>query len=67
MFKGLEDQLEHMATLKQERESRLADMREVLNNMWGMLDVPESDESRAFYHKMLESPARLHTHTLEKV
>lgn len=67
VFKGLNNQLDEMAALKEERDSRLTEMHEVLNNMWNMLEIPESDENRTFFEKMLQAPARLHTHTLEKV
>lgn len=67
VFKGLDNQLEEMGSLKEEREARLAEMHEVLNNMWNMLEVPPSDDNRSFFEKMLQAPARLHSHTLEKV
>jgi hypothetical protein len=67
VFKGLESQLDEMGALKEEREGRLGEMHEVLDNMWNMLEIPESDENRAFFEKMIQAPARLHSHTLEKV
>jgi hypothetical protein len=67
VFKGLESQLDEMGALKEEREARLAEMHEVLDNMWNMLEIPGSDENRAFFEKMIQAPASLHSHTLDKV
>lgn len=67
VFKGLDACLGEMAALKEEREGRLEEMHEVLNNMWNMLEIPKSNDNRAFFEKMLQAPARLHSHTLEKV
>jgi hypothetical protein len=67
VLQGLESRLEEMGALKEEREGRLAEMHDVLNDMWNMLDIPESNENRTFFQKMLQAPARLHCHTLEKV
>ena len=67
VFKGLDNVLEEMAALKDEREGQLADFSEVLNNMWRMLEIAETDENRQFYEKMMHAPARLHSHSLEKV
>lgn len=67
IFRGLELRLEELAATKDEREGRLADMHEVLQNMWRLLEITEDDDSRAFFQKMIAAPARLHAHTLEKV
>jgi hypothetical protein len=66
VFAGLDTRLEELAALRSEREGRLSEMREVLANMWRMLEIVAADENRAFFEKMLVSPARLHAHTLEK-
>lgn len=67
VFKGLDNVLDEMAALKDEREGQLGDFSEVLNNMWRMLEISETDENREFYEKMMHAPARLHSHSLEKV
>ena len=67
IFRGLEARLDELSTMKEEREARLADMHEVLQNMWRLLDISEDDDSRSFFQKMIAAPARLHAHTLEKV
>lgn len=67
IFRGLEGRLNDLTALKEQQEARLADMHEVLQNMWRLLDISEDDDSRSFFQKMIAAPARLHAHTLEKV
>lgn len=67
IFRGLESRLNDLTALKEQQEARLADMHEVLQNMWRLLDISEDDDSRSFFQKMIAAPARLHAHTLEKV
>lgn len=66
-FTGLEAKVDEMQQLKEARESRAAEMQEVLRNMWTMLEVPLDDENRVVFEKLLDAPARLHAHTLDKV
>lgn len=67
IFRNLEGRLDDLAAMKEEREARLAEMHEVLQNMWRLLDIADDDDNRSFFEKMLAAPARLHAHTLEKV
>lgn len=67
VFRSLEGRLDELVAMKEEREARLSEMHEVLQNMWRLLDVSDDDDNRSFFQKMIAAPARLHAHTLEKV
>jgi hypothetical protein len=67
VFTSLDARMEEMAAVKEEREATLGELREVLLSMWDSVGITEGDENRRFFERMLTSPARLHTHTHEKV
>ena len=67
VFASLDARMEEMAAVKEEREATLGELREVLHSMWDSVGITDEDENRKFFERMLSSPARLHTHTHEKV
>lgn len=66
VFAALEAALADLEALKQQREKRLAKHTDTLRTMWEQIGIPEDDESRRFFERMLDSPARLHAHTHDK-
>lgn len=67
VFTSMDARMEDMTAVKDEREVALGELREVLMSMWQSIGITEDDENRGFFERMLTSPARLHTHTHEKV
>lgn len=67
VFTSLDARIEEMEQVKQERETALGELREMLVSMWTSVGIGEDDENRRFFERMITSPAKLHQSTHEKV
>lgn len=67
VFTSLDTRIDEMEQVKQERETALSELREMLISMWNSVGITEDDENRKFFERMISSPAKLHQSTHEKV
>lgn len=67
VFTALDARLEELAGVRAQREAQLAELRDKLASMWESVEISPTDENRRFFERALESPARLHASTHDKV